>query len=217
MSCGEFKEIKISTEEKKVDEENKCFFINLCYYSNVEDVNPFTCHKNTTKFAFIPYNPTFLKLFPKDYSKPDIIGKIYSFEIEFIKLIHLQDNWYHRLTSKTTNNSSTLICYFIFSDGVSNNYREEFECFKNSINPKGEILDIKEIDSQLFDSRCVRKSDDQIIIKKIDYISRIKSPEIVVPGFSPIKAGSKKRKNNKTKKNKKRKSVKKKNYHSKTM
>lgn len=211
MTCGEFKKIKISTEEKKVDEENKCFFINLCYYSNSEDSNPFTCVKNSKKFAFIHYDSIFLKLFPKDYST-DIIGKIYSFEIEFVKLVNLRDNWYNRLTSKTTNKSSNLTCYFIFTDGDSDNYREEFECFKNSISPKGEIIDIREINPQLFQERCIRMSDDQIILKEMNSFSRKISEKPIVPGFV---AGSTKRKNKRktrTIKNNKRKSMKKKNY-----
>jgi hypothetical protein len=216
MNCGEFNEIVISTEEKQVDEGNKQFFINVCYYSNSEDVNPFTCVTNSKKFAFIPYNDNLLKLFPKGYTELDLIGKIYSFEIEFIKLVNLQDNWYNKLTSKTTNKSSKLICYFMFSDGDSDTDREKFECFKNLIYPKLEILDINEINNQLFKERYIRQSDDEIIIKKISFFRKI-SKENVIPGF--VNAGSKKRKNktkkrkNKTKsrKNKKTKSMKKKN------
>lgn len=210
MTSGEFKKIKISTEEKKVDKENKCFFINLCYYSNSEDSNSFTCVTNSKKFAFIHYNSIFLKLFPKDYSKSDIIGKIYSFEIEFVKLVNLQDNWYNRLTSKTTNKSSNLTCYFIFTDGDSEHYRQEFEFFKNSISPKSEIVDITEINSQLFEERCIRMMDDQIILKETNLFSKKIIEQSVVPGFI---AGSKKRKNGtKQRKNNKRKSMKKKNH-----
>jgi hypothetical protein len=212
MSCPEFIEKTISTEEKQVDEENKQFFINVCYYSNSEDVNPFTCLTNSKKFAFISYNPTLLKLFPKGYNESDLIGKIYSFEIEFIKLVNLQDNWYNKLTSKTINKSSKLTCYFMFSDGDSDTHREEFECFKNSIHPKFEILDINGIKCQIFKERCIRQSDDQIILKKINFISRKNTEQTFAPGF--INAGSKTRKNKKgkTRKNKKRKSMKKKNH-----
>ena len=85
MSCPEFIEKPISSEEKQIDDENKCFFINLCYKSNSFKCNEYS--KN--KFAFIQYKNHLLNLFPKDlnYDKSHLIDKIYSFEIELYYIL----------------------------------------------------------------------------------------------------------------------------------
>jgi len=201
MSCPEFIEKTISTEEKQIDDENKCFFINLCYKSNSFKCNEYS--KN--KFAFIPYNPTLLKLFPKGYKDLDLIDKIYSFEIE-LKKKRNEDGFFG---SKTTYISSILTCYFMFINGMNGAHERDFECLRDSIDKKYEISIINELNQE----DCYRLSGDQIILRKINFISRKNAEQTFVPGFK-VNAGSKTTKNKKTKirKNKKRKSMKKKNH-----
>jgi hypothetical protein len=218
MNCPEFIkkpiliENPISREEKQIDDKNKCFFINLCYKSNSFKCNEYS--KN--KFAFIQYNDHFkdhlLKLFPEDlnYDKSHLIGKIYSFEIEFKKKRN-EDGFFG---SKTTYISSILTFYFMFIDGMNHAYKRDFECLRDSIlrdsiDKKYEISIINELNQE----DCYRLSGDQIILKEINFISRTNAKQTFVPGFK-VNAGSKTRKNKKgkTRKNKKRKSMKKKNH-----
>ena len=213
MGCGEFKENRITEEKKKVDN-SKCFFINLCY-PILGDSKTFSCDTNTTKFAIIDYNPTFLELFPNGYSESDFIGKIYSFEIEYIKTVDIRSGFSDKAFKNKELISSIIKYYIIFSkEGTHDNYREELECLKKSVKQEGEILDLRQSESDIFYSRCITYGEkSQLYINKISFFSKKISEQEFVPGF---KVGGLKRKKNKTKtkrrKNKQRKSMKKKHH-----
>jgi len=178
MDCGDFIEIFLSKKEKIIYEQdsNICFFINVCYLSNTssEYSNPYTCERENIKFATIPYHDNFLKLFPSEYKKSDLIGKIYSFEIELIKKTENKNSPFTRFFSRTTTNEQplTITCYFIFSDGNhTDKYFEYFNCFKKSKNIENEILDLTNDNlKKIFITKCNQlNSKHNIKVKKIIY------------------------------------------------
>ena len=185
MSCGEFVETNIPIEPKILDENinNKCIFLNLCYFS-IEDKHPFNCKESINKFAIIEYDDIFLNFFPKDYNESDIIGKIYGFEIKFDQIV------YHPgiLYQSHKYNNIVFTCYFMFIDHYDDykEKRKQFECFKNWKDSTGKILDMTEIKPKLFGERCTKTSENKITINKIDYFSKKIYQELMSRGLLPL-------------------------------